>query len=67
VPNADDQNSNEQREPTPFEIPVEIENEIKSMFDGLSIEEAKNLIYDVTNEIVADLKVLTLSSVFQFT
>ncbi len=40
-----------------IEIPNGIENEIRSKFEGLSIDEAKQVIYEVTQEIVADLKV----------
>jgi len=39
------------------EINKEIETQIKTMFDGLSVEDAKKIIYEVTTEMVADLKV----------
>lgn len=37
---------------------TEIETQIKTMFDGLSLEDAKKIIFEVTTEMVADLKVI---------
>lgn len=42
------------------ELPVVVEDEIRSKFEGLTIDEAKQVIFEVTNEIISDLKVCRL-------
>jgi hypothetical protein len=42
-----------------LEFNEDTENQLKSMFDNLKIEDAKRIIMDVTNEMVSDLKVLS--------
>ena len=39
------------------ELSKEVQEKLTTMFDGLSIDDAKKIIFEVTQEMVADLKV----------
>lgn len=47
----------ELEKPENIQVPDKVIEQIHSKFDGLSLEEAKRIIFEVTNELVTDLKV----------
>jgi hypothetical protein len=39
-----------------IKLTEEVESKIKSMFEGIKLEDARRIIYEVTNEMIGDLK-----------